>query len=99
MQAEALAQVGKTAEAAALINRIRNRAGLSNTTATSKNDLLSAIEQERFIELCFEGHRWYDLLRTGRVKAVLGVDKKAFMPVFYTEIMLNPNLLPQNPGY
>lgn len=99
MQAEALAQLGKTAEAAVLINRIRNRAGLNNTTATSKNDLLTAIEQERFVELCFEGHRWYDLLRTGRVKAVLGVDKKAFMPVFYTEIMLNPNLLPQNPGY
>lgn len=99
MQAEALAQLGKTVEAAVLINRIRNRAGLNNTTATSKNELLLAVEQERFVELCFEGHRWYDLLRTGRAKAVLGVEKKALMPVFFNEIMLNPNLLPQNPGY
>lgn len=99
MQAEALAQLGKTAEAATQVNRIRNRSGLVNTTATSKDALLLAIEQERFVELCFEGHRWYDLLRTGRAKTVLGVDKKALMPVFYTEIMLNPNLLPQNPGY
>lgn len=99
MQAESLAQLGKTAESAALVNRIRNRAGLANTTATSKDALLLAIEQERFVEFCFEGHRWYDLLRTGRAKAVLGVDKKPLMPVFYTEIQLNPNLLPQNPGY
>ncbi|MVM38841.1 RagB/SusD family nutrient uptake outer membrane protein [Spirosoma sp. HMF3257] len=99
MQAEALAQLGKTADATALVNRIRNRAGLTNTTASSKDAVLLAIEQERFVELCFEGHRWYDLLRTGRAKAVLGIDKKALMPVYFTEIQLNPNLLPQNPGY
>ncbi|WP_138989865.1 RagB/SusD family nutrient uptake outer membrane protein [Larkinella sp. C7] len=47
----------------------------------------------------FEGHRWYDLLRTGRAKTVLGVDKKPLLPVPITEIMPNPNVLPQNPGY
>ncbi|QDK77881.1 RagB/SusD family nutrient uptake outer membrane protein [Spirosoma sp. KCTC 42546] len=99
MQAEALAQLGQTAASIALVNRIRTRAGLANTTATSKDAVLLAIEQERFVELCFEGQRWYDLLRTGRAKAVLGVDKKALMPVYFTEIQLNPNLLPQNPGY
>ncbi|CAN5149497.1 RagB/SusD family nutrient uptake outer membrane protein [soil metagenome] len=99
MQAEAFAQLGKTTESAALVNRIRNRAGLANTTATSKEALLLAIEQERYVELCFEGQRWYDLLRTGRAKAVLGVEKKALLPVYFTEIQLNPNLLPQNPGY
>ncbi|GAB3253815.1 RagB/SusD family nutrient uptake outer membrane protein [Larkinella harenae] len=99
MQAEALTQLGKTTEAAVLVNQIRNRAGLANTTATTKEALLLAIEQERFVELCFEGQRWYDLLRTGRAKAVLGMDKKPLLPVPITEIMLNPNLLPQNPGY
>ncbi|MFD1144258.1 RagB/SusD family nutrient uptake outer membrane protein [Larkinella insperata] len=99
MQAEALTHLGKTAEAAALVNQIRNRAGLANTSAATPEALLLAIEQERFVELCFEGHRWYDLLRTGRAKAVLGMDKKALLPVPVTEIMLNPNLLPQNPGY
>lgn len=99
MKAEAQAQLGKVTEAIDLLNTIRKRAGLPNTTATTKEAVLIAIEEERFIELCFEGHRWYDLLRTGRVKAVLNTDKKALLPVHINDILINPNLLPQNPGY
>ncbi|MFN4147784.1 MAG: RagB/SusD family nutrient uptake outer membrane protein [Runella sp.] len=111
IRAEARAQQGRITGAngaLADINVLRERAGRNITQEANKPTLVAAatqaqtlliIEQERLYELSFEGHRWYDLLRTGRVKAVLGVDKKAFMPVFYTELMLNPNLLPQNPGY
>ncbi|GIV36832.1 MAG: membrane protein [Cyclobacteriaceae bacterium] len=39
------------------VNVIRNRAGLGDVTSVDINTIL----QERFVEFCFEGHRWYDL--------------------------------------
>lgn len=98
MRAEALAQLGQTPEAITLLNRIRTRAGLPATTATTKEAVLLAIEQERFVELAFEGHRFFDLVRTERVQPVIGA-KKLLLPVQQTQLDLNPNLLPQNPGY
>ena len=34
-------------------------------------DILNAIEKERRVELAFENHRWFDLIRTGRAKDVM----------------------------
>lgn len=88
------------------INAIRNRAGLGNTTATTQPQLLLAVEQERKVELFTEwGHRWFDLVRTGRADAVLGAVKPAWQPTDklfpLPEVEMNnaPNLKPQNPGY
>jgi SusD family. len=93
-------------EAADDINVIRFRAGLTITTAVTQEQLLAAIEQERFVELCFEGHRWPDLIRTGRADAVMGAYKPTtwqptdkLLPIPATEIGRNQNLNPQNPGY
>ncbi|WP_293743301.1 RagB/SusD family nutrient uptake outer membrane protein [uncultured Pedobacter sp.] len=103
--AEAKAMQNDLAGAVSDINVIRSRAGLSNTTATSKADILLAIEQERRIELFAEyGHRWNDLRRTGRANVVLGAIKPtwkayaALYPVPRTERMNNNNLS-QNQGY
>ena len=107
LRAEARAQQNKLPEAASDLNRIRGRAGLAATTAATKDELLLAIENERFLELAFEGHRWFDLVRTARATTILSALKgttkwqatDVLLPVPQTEISLNPALLPQNPGY
>ncbi|MEP5341648.1 MAG: RagB/SusD family nutrient uptake outer membrane protein [Algibacter sp.] len=106
IRAEARAQLGDVPGAQADINAIRNRAGLGNTTATTLNELLEAILQERRVELFAEkGHRWFDLKRMGKTKNVLEPIKVGWkntdilLPIPASEIALNPNLLPQNDGY
>lgn len=105
IRAEARAQLN-LATANDDINAIRSRAGLENTTAVTKDQQLDAIAQERFVELCFEGDRWRDLVRTGKADAILGAYKPVtwqptdkLLPVPASELGRNPNLNPQNPGY
>ena len=81
MQAEALNEAGfPNAEAFTLLNRVRTRAGLAaksinNADATlkvaSQAEFRAAIAQERRVELAFENHRWFDLVRTGQAVAVM----------------------------
>jgi hypothetical protein len=93
--------------AVADLNVIRQRAELSDLSANlSKDELLLAVEQERRVELFMEnGHRWFDLVRTGRADAVLGSTEgkqwepyKALLPIPQAQIYANPFLV-QNPGY
>jgi starch-binding outer membrane protein, SusD/RagB family len=107
IRAEARAQQNNVDGAKADIDVIRKRAGLPNTTASNKENLLLAIEDERLFELFTEGHRWFDLNRTGRADEMLGnlahkkVNYKPFhklMPINPTELAANPALT-QNPGY
>jgi hypothetical protein len=106
IRAEARAQLGNIPGAKTDLNAIRNRAGLGNTTAATLNELLDAILQERRVELFTEkGHRWFDLKRMGKAKAVLEPikpgwkDTDVLFPIPNAELLLNPNLLPQNDGY
>ena len=108
VRAEARAKLNtadKLLGAAADVNVTRNAAGLPNTTATAQTNLLAAIAKERFIELCFEGDRWVDLLRTGTADAILGALKPSWkataklLPIPASEAGNNSNLLPNNPGY
>ena len=88
---------------------VRSRAQLpllqDTNPGISQNGLLEAIYQERRIELFAEGHRWFDLIRTGRANEVLSPLKKGWqstdvlLPVPAEEIFNNSNLLPQNLGY
>jgi starch-binding outer membrane protein, SusD/RagB family len=67
-----------TTGAVADINIVRTRAGLTSldTTNMTQAECLTCIEQERRVELFLEyGNRWFDLKRTGRADAVLGVLK------------------------
>ncbi|TDD96631.1 RagB/SusD family nutrient uptake outer membrane protein [Flavobacterium cellulosilyticum] len=63
LAAEANVQLDHLAEAKALLNQIRNRAGLANTTAITKSELAIAVLKERRLELVYERTRWNDLKR------------------------------------
>ena len=85
------------------INVIRNRAGLGNVSFTSYPELLLAIENERRHEFAFEGHRWFDLVRTERaveiLPTVIHVNQTLF-PIPLSELITNTNPgMYQNPGY
>lgn len=99
-QAEALIELGRMADAVPLINQIRTRAGLPNITAGTQDEMRLVVERERRVELALEGHRWFDLKRTGRLQAVLGLTNPnaALWPIPFRETTNNPNMT-QNPGY
>ncbi len=112
LRAEAYNNKNNVSGAATLVNQVRARVGLPATTASSQADMALAIENERRLELAFEGHRWFDLLRTGRAIAVMNAEingsgqnlnynvqsYQLLWPIPQTQLDLNP-LLKQNPGY
>ncbi|WP_421944261.1 RagB/SusD family nutrient uptake outer membrane protein [Pedobacter sp.] len=82
MIAECLNEQGFTAggEAFNLLNSIRTRAGLPAKTSGNPVAALNvntqaafreAIYQERKVELAFENHRWFDLVRTGKAVEIM----------------------------
>jgi hypothetical protein len=88
------------------INVLRDRANAPIVGAVSQSQMITLIEQERRYELAFEGHRWYDLTRTGRIEQVMpGFNsnwKPAYQlwPIPQRELQNNPSLAEnQNPGY
>jgi hypothetical protein len=105
MYAEALNENGKTAEAIPYINMIRQRAGLPLYTTLSQAEARTNIYNERRFELGMEGVRWFDLVRTGRALSVMQpYGMKPHMTVFpipliEVQIINDPTILPQNPGY
>lgn len=101
LAAEAHNENGNDTQAQAYLNRVRARAGLPPTTATS-NALGEAIFQERRLELAGEGHRFFDLVRTRRAAAAIPgfeVGKHERFPIPLLEIELAGNVWEQNPGY
>lgn len=106
IRAEARTHLGNISGAQEDLNKIRHRAGLSDTPAVTQSELLEAILKERQVELFTElGHRWFDLKRFGVANQVLETRKTGWnntdilWPLPQSEILLNGNLLPQNPGY
>jgi hypothetical protein len=77
-----------------------------NVASVSQAQMIQLIEEERRYELAFEGHRWYDLRRTGRINQVMPAFNSNWRPAFelwpvpQREIQNNPALADaQNPGY
>ena len=105
MYAEALNETSSPAsEVLPLLDPIRTRAGLTSLagTASSQADVRTAIAQERRVELAFEGHRWFDLVRTGNVDAAMGqsIDSNYHIfPIPPSEVLASAGVITQNPGY
>lgn len=76
MLAESLNEDGyiPDGEAFDLVNQLRNRAGLediSSSEVSNQEEFRYAIFKERRVELAFESHRWYDLLRREDVVGIM----------------------------
>lgn len=105
MLAEALNENGKTDPALGPLNQVRVRAGLPPLSGLSQTQARESIILERRFELAFEGHRWFDLVRTGRALAALApVGMKDYMAVFpvplsQIQVINNTAVFPQNSGY
>jgi len=104
MAAEAHARSGNDASALPYINQVRARVFLPPYSGLSGQDLLDAIYLERQLELATEGHRFFDLVRTGRAASELGdqgfvAGKHELLPIPQTEIDITEGLLLQNPNY
>lgn len=106
INAEAANELGQTAKAIDQLNKVRKRAGLGNTTASSQGDVRNAIWRERRVELAMEHDRFFDLVRQGRAGEILRAHGKSFVdgkherfPIPLTQILISNGTLTQNPGY
>lgn len=109
-EAEALTELGRVQEAQAPLEQVRARAraqaanpatALPPVTTTDQQVMREAVRHERRVELGFEMHRFFDLVRWGiAAQALPGFQagKHEVFPLPQTEVDLNPALV-QNPGY
>jgi len=80
--AEAKMNLGKDGEAIALLNEVRDRAGLGSYQSADSDykakypTLKEAILHERRVELAFENQRWFDLIRNYDAQGLVDYFKK-----------------------
>lgn len=110
--AECYAKSNDLVNANVYLNKIKNRAALSSVNITDQGQLLDEIALERRKELTGEGHRWFDLMRTGKAIEVMTIHFQntpgygtaavkpynLLMPVPQNQINTDP-AIKQNPGY
>lgn len=107
-RAEALARVnGLNQESVDLLNQTYQRAKpleipLELADFSNADALINRILLERRMELMFENHERYDLIRTGRKDQLANPDlpdNKLVMPIPQLEVDLSRGIIQQNSGY
>jgi hypothetical protein len=100
-QAEAYNELGQDTDALGPLNLVRQRAGLAAITTTDQQQLRDIILDERAKEFAWEGHRFFDLKRAGKLSEVLAPlgwqSHMVVFPIPQTEIDLTE--IQQNDGY
>ncbi len=101
--AEAMNKNGNSGGALLQLNKLRQRVGIADITATDPDALHELIMLERRREMALEQERFFDLVRTGMAAEVLGpygfiAGKHETFPIPSSEIALNPGLV-QTPGW
>jgi len=74
MYAEVLNELDGPSAGLKYLNMTRERAGIASLTPVdvpNRNTFRLELEKERRLELAFENHRWFDLLRWGKAKEVV----------------------------
>lgn len=112
MYAEALNEISYIPDGDALfyLNEVRFRAGIGRLAPTILTDQISfrnALFEERRLELAFENHRWFDLLRLGKAVEIMNASSGGFtiqpyqllFPIPQSQINTNPDKIHQNPLY
>jgi hypothetical protein len=99
MRAEALLRSGRAAEAVAPVTLVRTRAGLTQLSPITADNLLDELGREFY----WEGHRRTDLIRFGKFlqpwqEKAQSDPKRLLFPIPNRSLAANPNLV-QNPGY
>jgi hypothetical protein len=77
MLAEAINEQG--GDPSPYLNQVRTRAGLQPLSGLSQTELRDAIAHEQRVEVAFENHRWFQLLRTAKAIEVItqhGIEEK-----------------------
>lgn len=113
LKAEAIANTGDTDEdrnnSMKLVNDIRRRAGgvafeipdsiYLDRDIYAHEDIKDLILEERKFELCYEGHRWFDLIRSGKVIQIMKdranidiVPGALVWPIYIEEIRRSSNI-------
>lgn len=82
------------------LNKIRERSHVAAYDAPlTQAELIQAIEDENRVEFALEPHRWFDLVRTHRATAVLGIeDYQTLFPIPYNDVQADKDLV-QNDKY
>lgn len=117
LKAEALAWNGEPEQAAEIVDQIRARVDLPDlpsSVRSSRDEMIDAVLKERRLELAFEGHRLFDLIRNEKLQEVMNTindrdegrlsqvrpftEESEKLPIPQTVLDANTNL-EQNPGY
>ncbi|WP_033563543.1 RagB/SusD family nutrient uptake outer membrane protein [Sphingobacterium sp. SYP-B4668] len=101
LRAEILAVLKQETEAIRLLNVVKTLRNTTPFTSASKEDLITAIFEERRRELMGEGWRWYDQIRLNRIKTVnqrIGemIDNDGIYWPIASEVLKNNSLIKQN---